>query len=96
MISNIHLKQLELKLEKYIKQAYSDWEYLRCYNLLNLLLKVNPKNKILIRYVNKIDEKQLEKARERWALWWSRFILFLKNPTLYISIWLLYLLWKIK
>jgi hypothetical protein len=29
---------------------------------------VNPKNKILIRYVNKIDEKQLEKARERWAL----------------------------
>ncbi len=94
-ISSYSNEKIEKKIEKYIKESYSKWEYLRCYNLLNLLLKVNPNNKILLKYANKFNDKFIKKQRIRW---WRWFLLkdILKSPKLYIFLLILYLTWSTK
>ncbi len=94
-MSSYSNKKLEEKIEKYIKEAYSKWEYLRCYNLLNLLLKINPNNKTLIIYSSKFDDKFIKKQKIKWGRW---FLLkdILKSPKLYIFLLILYLTWSTK
>ena len=94
MKSNISNKNLENKLEIYIKEAYLQKEYLRCNNLMRLMIKINHKNKILLKYVNKIDESMLIHERKKWA-WWFCWIDIFKSPKLYISIAFIYVLGKI-
>ncbi len=94
-ISSYSNEKIEEKIEKYIKQAYSKWEYLRCYNLLNLLLKINSNNKVLLKYSSKFNGKFIKKEKIRWGRW---FLLrdVLKSPKLYIFLLIVYLTWNIK
>lgn len=90
---------LEKKIEKNIKDAYSSWEKIRCYNLLKLMVKVNKDNEVLLYYVNKFDDKKLKKYYRKWAKqhdngWFA--IKMLLSPRLYISVILLYLFWQLK
>ena len=94
-ISSYSNEKIEKKIEKYIKEAYSKKEYLRCYNLLNLLLKINPKNKILIRYANKLDDNFIKRQKIRWGKWFVLRDIF-KSPKLYIFLIILYFTWSAK
>ena len=88
-------KNLEEKLEEYIKSAYSKWEYIRCNNLLNLLAKIKPTNKVLLKYINKIDDNMVAKQRRRWSGWFSIVDIF-KSPKIYIFILFLYFTGRFK
>ena len=94
-ISSYSNKEIEEKIEKYIKQSYSQKEYLRCYNLLKLLLKINPKNKVLLKYSDKFDEKFIKKEKIRWGRWFLLRDIF-KSPKLYIFLLMVYLTWSSK
>lgn len=88
---------LEKKIERNIKESYSLWEKIRCYNLLKLMVKVNKDNKVLLHYIYKFDNKKLQKYYNKWArqnnnAWFTLNRLFL-SPRLYISLILLYLFW---
>lgn len=83
-------KILEIKIETYIKTAYKEWEYIRFYNLMTLLSKVNPTNKILLKYINKISEEKKEKYLKRWNKWFY-FMDIIKSPELYILIFIWYI-----
>ena len=91
------VKKLENKIEKSIKDAYKSGDYIRCYNLMKLMAKVNKNNPTLLYYVTKIDEKQVEKTRTKWALWWNSYIIsLLKSPKLYVAFFFLVILGRIK
>jgi len=94
-ISSYSNEKLEKKIEKYIKEAYSKKEYLRCYNLLKLLLKINSHNKVLVKYSDKFDEKFIEKQRIKWGGWFLLKDIF-KSPRLYIALIILYFTGSIK
>lgn len=83
-------KILEIKIETYIKTAYKEWEYIRFYNLMTLLSKLNPTNKILLKYINKISEEKKEKYLKRWNKWFY-FMDVIKSPELYILIFIWYI-----
>jgi len=61
-------KELEKTIEKAIRSAYSEKEYLRCANLLKLLYRVNKNNKVLAEYASRLDIKKLESQKKLWAL----------------------------
>jgi len=86
---------LENKIEKYIKIAYKDWEYIRFYNLMQLLEKINPTNEILIKYIDKIDDGKKDKYIKKWR-WWFNFIDIIRSPKFYISIFIRYMFWYTK
>ena len=91
------LEKLEKDIESWIKSSYSNWDYIRCYNLMKLMCKVNKENKVLLNYVTKVDEKKIEKLRKNWVLNGSSWIVNLfKSPKLYVSFFLIIVLWKIK
>jgi len=91
---------LEKKIEQNIKEAYNGWDKLRCYNLLKLMVKVNKNNKVLLYYINKFNDKKLEKYYRKWAKQhddaWFTFMSIFKSPSLYISAIFLYLTWQLK
>ena len=100
MIFTLDKKSLEKKIEKNIKEAYSLWEKIRCYHLLKLMVKVNKDNEVLLHYIDKFDNKKLEKYYRRRAQqndnsWFTLKKLFL-SPSLYLSLILLYLFWRFK
>lgn len=83
-------KTLEDKIETYIKIAYREWEYVRFYNLMNLLKKINPTNEILLEYIDKVDKKKKDKYIKRWSKWFI-FMDIIKSPKFYISIFIWYI-----
>ena len=100
MIFTLDKKSLEKKLEKNIKEAYSLWENIRCYHLLKLMVKVNKDNKVLLDYIDKFDDKKLEKyyrkrAKQHDNSWCNLKKLFL-SPSLYLSLILFYLSLRFK
>ena len=100
MIFTLDKKSLEKKIEKNIKEAYSLWKNIRCYHLLKLMVKVNKDNKVLLDYIDKFDNKKLEKyyrkrAKQHDNAWFTLKKLFL-SPSLYLSLILLYLFWRFK
>lgn len=88
-------KELEQLLERYIKDAYKEEDYLRSYNLLKLLVKVNPENKIAAYYANLLTPSLLKKARRRWV-WYSWLKDLLLKPKLYFYLWMVVLLNKLR
>jgi len=90
------VEKLEKTLENSIKESYSEWDYIRCYNLMKLMAKVNPDNHILLKYVTKLDEKKVGKIRDKWAKGGSWFVNIFKSPKLYLTFVFLLLLGKIK
>ena len=91
------VEKLEKTIEKNIKDSYSNWEYVRCYNLMKLMTKVNSKNPVLLKYVVKVDEWKVLKQRKRWIFWKTNWFLnIFKSPRLYVTFALLLLLWRIK
>jgi hypothetical protein len=62
---------------------------------MKLMFKINPKNTYLMKYVKKIDEEKIKKARIKWALGNSTFFIFLKDPKLYFSILMFFVFNKI-
>jgi len=58
--------KLESTLEKYIKQAYKEEDYLRCRNLVNHLLRINSNNSVGRYYDVKLTPNLLKKAKYRW------------------------------
>jgi hypothetical protein len=91
------MNNLEKKVANLIKESYSKWDYVRCYNLMKLMYKINKSNPTFLRYVTKLDNKKIKKYKNNWALGGSSwFIDLLKSPKLYLSFFLLYFLWRIK
>ena len=91
------VNNLENKIAKNIQESYSQWDYIRCYNLMKLMYKINKKNPTFLKYVVKLDEKKILNHQKRWALWGSSYLLeLLKSPKLYITFISLYLLWRLK
>jgi len=91
------ITNLEKTIEKNIKDSYSNWEYIRCYNLMRLMTKINPKNPVLLKYVVKVDESKISKYKDNWALGWSNWLInILKSPKLYITFAFLLVLWRLK
>ncbi len=89
---------LERKIEKNIKDAYKNNETLRCYNLLKLMIKVNKNNKVLLHYVDKIDDKKLKKNYKKWVKDNNDSFVkrVLRSPSFYISLLALYFAWQFK
>jgi len=80
-------KELEKEIEKRIRTAYKEKDYIRCYNLMNLMFKINKNNLVLKNYVTKLDEKKIEKYRRKW--WLSNqkaFWEFIKSPRVLFSL----------
>jgi len=88
-------KELENLIEWYLKEAYSDKDYLRAYNLLKLLVKVNPNNKVATYYFNLLSPSLLKKTRSKWV-WERSLISLLKEPKIYFWVWLFILLNKLR
>ena len=89
-------KTLEDQIESQMKEAYKNGEIIRCYNLMKLMLRVNPNNKLLKKYANKIDEKTISKEKYKWALGGSTLSLIFRSPSLYLYFRILYFFWKLK
>lgn len=91
---------LEKKIEENIKDAYASWDRIRCYNLLRLMVKVNINNKILLKYIDKFDDKKLKKYYKEWAIinnnGWFTLKGFLKSPKAILSIILLTVFFRFK
>jgi len=97
MIWSNSVKLLEKKVEKQVRDAYSNWEYARCYHLLKILHKINKKNPVFLEYIWKIDKSKLEKHIKKWALGGNNFIKdFITSPKVYLTFLALILLWRIK
>jgi len=88
-------KELESLIEWYLKEAYSDKDYLRAYNLLKLLLKVNPGSKVAIYYSSLLSPSLLKKTKSKW-IWEKTILSLLKEPKIYFWVWLFILLNKFK
>lgn len=87
---------LEQNLEQRMKQAYKEWDIIRCYNLMKLMAKINQDNAVLLEYLWKIDKKKLEAHRRKRAISSSVVWSFILSPRLYIWVILLYLTWRLK
>lgn len=81
------------KIEDYIRESYSNSDYLRCYNLIKLLYKLDKGNEVAIKYYNRLDPKIIEKARKKWTGLKTIADIF-KNPKFYISLAILIWLWQ--
>jgi len=88
-------KELESLIEWSLKEAYSDKDYLRAYNLLKLLLKVNPDSKVAIYYSSLLSPSLLKKTKSKW-IWEKTILSLLKEPKIYFWVWLFILLNKFK
>jgi len=88
-------EELENLIELYLKEAYLDKDYLRAYNLLKLLVKVSPDNKVAAYYSSLLSPSLLKKTRSKWV-WERSLISLLKEPKIYFWVWLFILLNKLK
>ncbi len=94
-VNLIDKEELEPILEKYIKQAYKDWEYLRCRNLVKYLLKINPDNSVWLYYWNKLKSSLLRKSIYKWnnmSSWFS----ILTDIKIYLLVMIIIIFWKKK
>ena len=94
-VNLIDKEELEPILEKYIKQAYKDWEYLRCRNLVKYLLKINPDNSVWLYYWNKLKPSLLKKSIYKWNNFktWAKVFADIKT---YFVVFLNLFFWKKK
>ncbi len=80
--------KLESTLEKYVKEAYNEWDYLRCNNLVKHLLKVNSNNSVWLYYYQKLTPSLIKKTKYKWVglkTWGS----YLKDWKVYVGLFLL-------
>ena len=54
-------------VESYMKEAYKEEDYLRSYNLLKLLVKINPNNKSAAYYANLLTPSLLKKTKRKYS-----------------------------
>ena len=88
-------KELENLVETYMKQAYDEADYLRSYNLLKLLVKINPENKSALYYSTLLKPSLLKKTERRW-LWYTFWQDLLLKPKIYFYLWLIFLFNKLR
>jgi len=88
-------EELEMLVESYMKEAYKEEDYLRSYNLLKLLVKINPDNKSAAYYANLLTPSLLKKTKRKW-LWYSLFKNILLKPKTYFYLGIVILLNKLK
>ena len=81
-VNIINQTKLESTLEKYIKEAYNEKDYLRCKNLVNYLLRVNKENSVWLYYNIKLTPSLLKKAKYQWV-WFRTWSSILRDWKLY-------------